>query len=131
MVLSDIIKPINNEFQKTIYMDLAILLLWTIAPVVQITLSTLRVKGRVGLPIIAGMILSFMLGVVLTIISLKFVPLPPPSPSGFRCGMLDLAVLFIGVFIHGISALIIGIISYIAYCIKTKNDRKLQPPVIS
>lgn len=111
-----------------------IFLIWLIAPVVQMILSSLRIKGRIILPIIGSTILSWGLGIALTIAALPYlVPPPPPSsshPTG-RCGMPEMAVLFGGIFIEGIVALFIGIFSYILHLIKTKNDRKQKPPVIS
>jgi hypothetical protein len=98
---------------------------------IQIYLSALRIKGRIILPIIGGTVLSWGLGIILTAIYLQYFDPTPPSPSGARCGMLSVALLFGGIFIEGIVALFIGIFSYIFYLIKTKNDRKLQPPVIS
>jgi xanthine/uracil/vitamin C permease (AzgA family) len=111
-----------------------IFLIWLIAPIVQIILSSLRIKGRIMLPIIGNTVLSWVLGIALTVVALPYlVPPPPPSsshPAG-RCGMPEMAVLFGGIFIDGLVALFIGIFSYIFYLIKTKNDRKPQPPVIS
>jgi len=104
-----------------------IFLIWFIAPAVQIILSALRIKGSIILPIIGSMVLSWVLGIVLTVIFLPYLfPPPPPSYSGVRCGMPEMAMLFGGIFIDGIAALIIGIISYIAYLLKQKTTANLS-----
>lgn len=102
-----------------------ILLIWLIAPVVQIYLSALRINGRIILPIIGSTVLSWVLGIVSTAIFIHYFIQTPSS----RCGLVSVSLLFGGICIDGVIALFIGIFSYIFFLIKTKNDRKQQLPV--
>jgi hypothetical protein len=97
-----------------------VLLIITAAPIIQITLSTLRVKGRIGLPIGSIMFLTLLLGVVLSI-SLTVVIPPYISPSGLRCGTGPVVVAMGSIFIQFVASPAIGIISYIIYRFKQKD----------
>jgi hypothetical protein len=102
-----------------------ILLMIIAAPIAQIILSILRVKGRIGLPIGAIMVLSFILGIVLTFAALNTVD--PPSPlSRPRCDFATGVILFGGIFLQMITVPVIAIISYGIYRLKGRNDKKLN-----
>jgi hypothetical protein len=102
-----------------------VLLIIIAAPIVQIILSTLRVKGHIGLPIGGIMSLTFLLGIVLSVSLMSIIP-PYISPSGFKCATGAVTVAIGSIFIQMLASPIIGIISYLAYRIKTKNDQKLS-----
>ena len=102
-----------------------ILLIITAAPIIQIILSSLRVKGHIGLPIGAIMILSFMLGIVLTFVALN--TRTPSAPiDGSRCDFAGGAILFGGFFLQMTTAPVIAIISYGIYWLKRRNHKKLE-----
>lgn len=97
-----------------------VLLIIIAAPVIQIVLSTLRVKGRISLPIVAIASLTPFLGVILSF-SLTVVIPPYITSSGLRCGTGPVVVAMASIFIQFIASPIIGIISYIAYRFKQKG----------
>ena len=102
-----------------------VLLLILAAPIIQIILSTLRVKERVGLPIGAITILSFILGIALTFVALN-TRTSSSSIDGLRCDFAGGAILLGGIFLQMITAPIISIISYGIYRIKRRNNENLN-----
>jgi hypothetical protein len=71
------------------------------------------------------MVLSFILGIVLTFAALNTVA--PPSPlSRPRCDFATGAILLGGIFLQMITSPIIALISYGIYRLKRKNNKKLN-----
>ena len=95
------------------------LLLILTAPVLQIILSVLRIKGRINTSIGLIAVGSFVLGIGLSAASM-FVAIYS-LPPGVKCITGEVAILPCGIFINLISALITGIICYVIYYYKSKQ----------
>ena len=102
-----------------------IILFFATAPIFQIIASILRIKGHIGIPIGGIMFLMFFLGVIFSFVAMNTVELTP-SPTGFRCGMPQMAVLFGGLFLQIIAIPLIAIISYAVYRFKRRSEGKLN-----
>jgi hypothetical protein len=100
-----------------------IVLLYLLAPVLQLITSILRVRGNLGIPIGAIMILSFIVGIVLSFQAMRLIPAPPQS--GIRCGMAQGAVLMAGVALQMVSAPLIAVIAYAVFWFKKRNKQRM------
>lgn len=101
------------------------LMLLFVAPIVQIVLSTLRINGRIYLPISVITLLMFILGIVLSFCSMSIVSASiVVEHNRPRCGLPEAAFLICALFITFFSGSIIGIISGICFHFKTKNKRE-------
>lgn len=90
----------------------------------------MRIIGRIRLPLIVIMTLSIITGIGLSALTIFLSNLMQDYATTSQCSpmmMLPIA----GVFLIAMTSPITFVISYIAYCINKKNDRKQQPPVIS
>ncbi|MFC0516226.1 hypothetical protein ACFFGT_18535 [Mucilaginibacter angelicae] len=105
------------------------LLLIILAPVLQIALSVLRIKGRIRLPLIAIMTLSIIAGIGFSTAA-TYISGETHNRISPACFTPETAVFLGGILLISITSPVTFILSYIIYLIKTKNDRKLQPPVI-
>jgi hypothetical protein len=90
----------------------------------------MRVLGLTKFPLVFIMLLSFLLGTILSIISMKitendFLSSLKPEKC-LDCGLVWISDLIIGFLITGMSALIIGIISYIIFNFKIYYSKKWQ-----
>jgi len=102
-----------------------VLLIIIAAPIIQIILSTLRIKGHIGLPIGGIMFLTFLLGVILSVSLVIIIP-PYVLPSGSKCGTGPVTAAIGSIFIQIIASPIIAIISYGIYRLKRRNHKKLN-----
>ena len=75
------------------------------------------------------MFLMFFLGVVLSFVAMNTVELPP-SPTGLRCGMPQMAVLFGSLFLQTIAIPLIATVSYIVYRVEKGKKRNI-PTVVN
>lgn len=103
-----------------------ILVLIFSAPIVQIILSILRIGKRITLPLSWIAALTFISGLVLSYYAMILAE-PRPLPVAPRCSP-ESFILLGGIISTTISTPIIGIVSYIAYRIKQKNDQQLLTP---
>jgi len=100
------------------------LIMLFIAPVLQIILSMLRINGRISTPIGAIVVWTFIAGIILTVISVLIVSHNiPHNPHSIRCGTIDAAFLFCGLFITIVSIPIIGLICGAAYSFNKNKSR--------
>jgi hypothetical protein len=92
---------------------LTALLLLFIAPVFQIILLTLKIRGRINPPAGVIAILTFILGITLSIVSMNLVESDiHPNPIGPKCGTILAAFLFAGFFITAVATPIIELIFF-------------------
>jgi hypothetical protein len=102
---------------------MTILLLPVICPILQVTLSALRISGRIVLPLSIIAACAFILGIILTIIvmnSSEFAISPKPHQKCIDCGMVSVFILVIGFIFTLISAITICLISYLIYYLKNR-----------
>jgi heme/copper-type cytochrome/quinol oxidase subunit 2 len=106
-------------------LTIACLILYFIAPVVQLILSGKRLKNRIKLPIGAITAIMLVAGIVLCIAATNLIIYSANynrEPSDrIKCitGPVGFAIMMI--FINIIATLFIGIISYAMYCSKRKK----------
>jgi hypothetical protein len=103
-----------------------IILLFVIAPILQIIASIFRVNGFIGVPIGGIMLLAFILGILCSFWAMDTMPVPPQLTPGPRCGMAEGAVLMGGIFLQMITAPLIAIVSYVIYRFKKRNENRLK-----
>jgi len=96
-----------------------------VAPVFQIILSVLRIFDRLTIPLGVIAFLAFLLGIVLSIVSMnsnEFKIPPDASSTGcVDCGMVAASVLIIGFFVTLISTPVIAFIGFVIYRLKHKD----------
>ena len=95
------------------------IILLIIAPVLQIILSSLRVRNKISFPIAIIMLFTIAIGLVLLFIGQVIVS--NGAPKGEARGMPSIAYLFVGALATIASALIIAIISGIVYYSRNKK----------
>jgi hypothetical protein len=111
-------------------MPLIALLLLFAGPVFQIIFLTLKIKGRIKIAPGVIAVLTFILGIMLSIVSMYLVDLDiHPDPSGFRCGVIPGALLFAGVFIVTVTTPIIELIFFVIKWFKRRNSLAINEMV--
>jgi hypothetical protein len=89
------------------------LLILFVAPVFQIIFLALKIKGRINLPDGVIAILTFIIGIALSIAAMILVDHDiNPNPTGPRCGTTSAAFLLVGFFITVIATPIIELIFF-------------------
>lgn len=92
------------------------LILLLIAPIFQIVLSVLRIKGRLSMSLIYIAGYALALGIGLTTLSVYIISDDTQANSvASRCGTIEAAFMFMGIFITIIFIPIIGLASYLYY----------------
>jgi hypothetical protein len=89
------------------------LLLITLAPILQIFLSHLRLKGKITMPIMASAVLAFIHGIILSFVATA-VSTMGLSPD-IKCATGCVVFIGLGLLITIITTPLLGIIYYILY----------------
>ncbi len=93
-----------------------------IAPIFQIVFSILKINGRVRLPSGVIALITFFIGIGLSIASTLVVEANiPVNPSGITCGTLAAAFLFAGFFITAIATPVIGLFFFLVGRLSNRN----------
>jgi len=97
-----------------------------ISPLLQIIFSVFRIKGRIATPISVIAVFSFLLGLLLSFVSMKIEEVEVISGRGggscLDCGLVSLAMLFIGFLIALVLSPIIGLLTYAIFKKIRKDD---------
>jgi hypothetical protein len=89
------------------------LVLMFFAPGLQLYLSSLRIKNKIIMPLLAITLISFLLGIILPVLAM-FISMMGLSPQ-IKCATGCTAFLGLGILITIITTPIIGLISFIKY----------------
>ncbi|HEK19370.1 hypothetical protein [Mucilaginibacter sp. 44-25] len=108
-------------------MEFLVLLL---APVLQITLSALKITGKLKLKLGIVAALCFALGIVMCFASMKMV-LDQLAERQYHCGMPAVGAFIVGLIITFITVPLIWVTSYTKYRVKNKSQHTnhLEHPV--
>lgn len=103
-----------------------LLLLIFAAPIVQITLSILRLLGKLQLPLYAIFVLALAIGVAASFAAMSIVFNETPALSeGIRCGTPAMAFFFGGLFIAFITGPLIWIVCALINVHQIKRAAKI------
>lgn len=98
------------------------LLILLFAPVLQITLSALRITGRLNLKLGIVALLCFGLGITMCFASMKMV-LDQLAQQGYRCGMPALGAFILGLIITVVTVPVIWLICHLTCRQKNKQAK--------
>jgi hypothetical protein len=100
-----------------------VLLLLFVAPLFQIILLALKVKGRINMPPGLIAISTFILGIALATASMNLADSDiHPNPTGPKCGIISVAFLLTGLFITAVATPIIELIFFAIRRLTQKNN---------
>lgn len=98
------------------------LLILLLAPVLQISLSALRITGKLKLKLGIVAALCFALGIVMCFASMEMVS-DQLAQQGYRCGMPALGAFILGLIITVVTVPVIWLICYLKCRLKNKQAK--------
>jgi hypothetical protein len=108
-----LILPIQRIMNNDILLIWIPLVLMVFAPGFQVYLSSLRLKNKITMPLLAIFLMSFLLGLILSVFAM-FISMMGLSPQ-IKCATGCTAFLGLGILITIITTPIIGLVSFIKY----------------
>jgi hypothetical protein len=104
-----------------------IIVLYFLAPVIQIVFNILRIKGGTRMPIGGIMMTAFILGLVCSFLAMTTLPVPQQTTPMPRCGMPEFAIFMGGFVLQITSAPLIAIVCYIVFLQRKRRIKNYLP----